>query len=342
MTSKILILALLVCAALCQEEEDDGSYNPEKYEKPYENLVDDVPAPVEPSSVNQVPVGFQQTQPVQQSVQPQQPPTFFQQPQPQPQPQPQFQQPQNLPQIQQPQVPSQNPFPNNPFFQRLQNPVNQPPAPSFQQENSVPQNVPTFQQASPLFQPQQSQGFSSSFRQPAPVNQLQEEGQPIASTNYQTGDGQQRTETVDNEGNVQGQYSYVDPNGKTITVRYSAGKDGFKVEGDNIPTSPGQQSDQPQQQSPPQLPQPSLNIPQQFDTIRPEFNPQQSFNNPSAQQFFNSPRQRSQFDNFRPQFQFNPRPRNNPQPSQFNQVPAPRTPFDFQGDGGYELQSSFQ
>lgn len=50
-----------------------------------------------------------------------------------------------------------------------------------------------------------------------------------SGTNYQTGDGHVRSESVDPQGNVRGQYSYIDPNGKTITVKYSAGKDGFQV-----------------------------------------------------------------------------------------------------------------
>merc|ERR1712223_585118 len=33
-----------------------------------------------------------------------------------------------------------------------------------------------------------------------------------------------------------GQYSYIDENGETITVRYTAGKDGFRIlEGNHIP-----------------------------------------------------------------------------------------------------------
>nr|CAD7264545.1 unnamed protein product [Timema shepardi] len=62
--------------------------------------------------------------------------------------------------------------------------------------------------------------------------------QPITATNYRTEDGQQRSESVDGQGNVRGQYSYVDPAGKTITVKYTAGKDGFQVEGDHLPKSP--------------------------------------------------------------------------------------------------------
>lgn len=48
-------------------------------------------------------------------------------------------------------------------------------------------------------------------------------------TNYRTDDGQSRSENIDQDGNVRGQYSFVDPNGKTVTINYSAGKDGFQV-----------------------------------------------------------------------------------------------------------------
>ena len=39
------------------------------------------------------------------------------------------------------------------------------------------------------------------------------------------------------DGERVGQYSYIDQAGKTITVRYTAGKDGFRIlEGDHVPT----------------------------------------------------------------------------------------------------------
>lgn len=60
---------------------------------------------------------------------------------------------------------------------------------------------------------------------------------PATATNYQTADSG-RQETIDEQGNVQGQYSYVDPNGKTITVKYTAGKNGFQVQGDHLPVAP--------------------------------------------------------------------------------------------------------
>ncbi|RZF32974.1 hypothetical protein LSTR_LSTR008687 [Laodelphax striatellus] len=48
--------------------------------------------------------------------------------------------------------------------------------------------------------------------------------------------GLKQGETISPDGSRQGSYSYVDPSGKTISVKYTAGKDGFKIlEGDHIP-----------------------------------------------------------------------------------------------------------
>ncbi|GLH09413.1 Cuticle protein 6 [Gryllus bimaculatus] len=51
--------------------------------------------------------------------------------------------------------------------------------------------------------------------------------------------GLQQGETINPDGSRTGSYSYVDPHGKTIKVKYSAGKDGFRVlEGDHLPRAP--------------------------------------------------------------------------------------------------------
>jgi len=42
-------------------------------------------------------------------------------------------------------------------------------------------------------------------------------------------DGLTRKETVDEDGNIVGSYSYKDPNGDLVVVRYVAGKDGYRV-----------------------------------------------------------------------------------------------------------------
>ena len=51
--------------------------------------------------------------------------------------------------------------------------------------------------------------------------------------------GLQQGETISPDGTRTGSYSYVDPNGKKISVKYSAGKDGFRIlEGDHVPKAP--------------------------------------------------------------------------------------------------------
>lgn len=46
-------------------------------------------------------------------------------------------------------------------------------------------------------------------------------------------------ESIAPDGTRTGGYTYVDPNGKKISVKYTAGKEGFKIlEGDHIPRAP--------------------------------------------------------------------------------------------------------
>ncbi|KAG8194285.1 hypothetical protein JTE90_004517 [Oedothorax gibbosus] len=69
---------------------------------------------------------------------------------------------------------------------------------------------------------------------------------------YDTGkgnDGQSfREETRLPDGSVQGAYGYVDETGKQRIVKYTAGKNGFQVEGDGIPKAPA--APQPAQPAP--------------------------------------------------------------------------------------------
>jgi Insect cuticle protein len=158
----------------------------------------------------------------------------------------------------------------------------------------------------------------------------------VTATNYRTDDGQQRTEATDGQGNVRGSYSYVDPNGKTITVRYTAGKDGFKVEGDHLPvapkvpdvpapvapaaaaptapswTPPAQQqwNQQPQaQQQQPKWAQPQPQWNQQPQQAAPQQwnqQPQQQWNQQPQQQQWTPPQQPQQQWNQQPQPQWAP------------------------------------
>merc|ERR1711892_1521495 len=53
---------------------------------------------------------------------------------------------------------------------------------------------------------------------------------------YAQEDGSVFREETSADGERVGQYSYIDNDGKTITVRYTAGKDGFRIlEGDHVP-----------------------------------------------------------------------------------------------------------
>merc|ERR1712126_617382 len=63
---------------------------------------------------------------------------------------------------------------------------------------------------------------------------------------YAQEDGTVYREETSADGERVGQYSYIDQAGKTITVRYSAGKDGFKIlEGDHVPTGANGQNSAP-------------------------------------------------------------------------------------------------
>jgi len=60
-------------------------------------------------------------------------------------------------------------------------------------------------------------------------------GDGRAGAAFATDDGQIFREETDASGNRIGQYSYIGDNGQVFTVKYSAGKDGFRIlEGDHI------------------------------------------------------------------------------------------------------------
>lgn len=56
--------------------------------------------------------------------------------------------------------------------------------------------------------------------------------------NFQADNGLQQGETVDPDGTRRGFYSYPGADGKIITVKYTAGKNGFVAEGDHLPLQP--------------------------------------------------------------------------------------------------------
>lgn len=51
--------------------------------------------------------------------------------------------------------------------------------------------------------------------------------------------GHRQGESIRPDGSRTGAYSYTDPDGKEISVKYTAGKDGFKIiQGDHVPKAP--------------------------------------------------------------------------------------------------------
>jgi len=170
---------------------------------------------------------------------------------------------------------------------------------------------------------------------------------------YVQEDGVEFKEETAANGDRKGQYSYIDPDGKKITVQYTAGKNGFQVTGDHLPKAPQPQpqaAPQPQYQPAPQYnTQPQYNsIPQQqnynsnsgddgsYDASKYETPYQYSTNAVSQQQYAPAPQQQyapapqQQQQQYAPapqqaQFQYN----NNQQsgfPQQYqNQIPQTTT-----------------
>lgn len=55
---------------------------------------------------------------------------------------------------------------------------------------------------------------------------------------FASSDGQEKEESRDNYGEVDGQFSYISPEGHHIKLNYEAGKGGFAAAGDHLPKSP--------------------------------------------------------------------------------------------------------
>jgi hypothetical protein len=158
----------------------------------------------------------------------------------------------------------------------------------------------------------------------------------LAEARYLSGDGsfgaayvqeddtEFKEETATN-GERKGQYSYVDPNGKKITVHYTAGKNGFQVSGDHLPKAPGPLPVAPVHQRPaPQYnSQPQYNsIPQQQQQPQQNYarggaDPEDGQYRPELHEFPYQYQEGQQYQ----QASYNPAPpqRQAPQQQQFNQ-----------------------
>lgn len=102
-------------------------------------------------------------------------------------------------------------------------------------------------------------------------------GDGRAGAAFATEDGTVFKEETDVDGNRIGQYSYIGENGKTFTVRYSAGKDGFRIlSGDHIRAT-GQEAAQFDENfaEPQQLAQEALPAPRPQTRVVQQQQPQQ-------------------------------------------------------------------
>jgi hypothetical protein len=100
----------------------------------------------------------------------------------------------------------------------------------------------------------------------------------LAEARYLSGDGSfgaayvqedntEFKEETAQDGERKGQYSYVDPNGKKITVHYTAGKNGFQVSGDHLPKAPAPPPGVPAYQAPRAPAAPQYNSQPQYNSI---------------------------------------------------------------------------
>ncbi|XP_014248458.1 cuticle protein 2-like [Cimex lectularius] len=102
--------------------------------------------------------------------------------------------------------------------------------------------------------------------------------------------GLKQGETIAPDGTRTGAYSYVDPSGQTVSVKYSAGKDGFKIiEGSHVPKTPPHVVQQQREalqasyRSPPPSPPP-----QQHSPLRSPFSQQDYDGSPSLSNYRSS------------------------------------------------------
>lgn len=149
---------------------------------------------------------------------------------------------------------AQFPF-NQGFTQPQQSYQQQAPQQSYQPQQYQPQPqsyqapAPSYQPQAPAYQPQ-----APAYQAPAQSQQRSYEPAAVHYVNigkdlagdykfgYDTGKGTGgqsfREESRSPDGTVQGAYGYVDASGQQRIIKYTAGKNGYQVEGDGIPKAP--------------------------------------------------------------------------------------------------------
>lgn len=118
-------------------------------------------------------------------------------------------------------------------------PPSYPPANVPQYQPQPAYNQPSSYSSPPAYSPQPSTNPQPTYSN-APVLQSFTNTGPQSQGDYKFGykttdGGIFREETRNADGSVSGSYGFIDANGKQRTVKYTAGKDGFRAEGDDIP-----------------------------------------------------------------------------------------------------------
>ncbi|KAF8786805.1 hypothetical protein HNY73_008477 [Argiope bruennichi] len=143
-------------------------------------------------------------------------------------------------------------YPHQGYQQGYQQPAPQ----AYQAPQQGYQQAPAYQPQPQSYQPQPQQQYQAPPQAYSPEPQQRPKvfnpaavhyvniGKELAGDykfGYDTGkgDGQSfREETRLPDGTVQGAYGYVDETGKQRVIKYTAGKNGYQVEGDGIPKAP--------------------------------------------------------------------------------------------------------
>lgn len=169
------------------------------------------------------------------------------------------------------------------------------------------------------YNPNQYQPGHQPNNNPAPVHYVNigQQLQGDYKFGYNTGnDGSFREETRNPDGSVSGAYGYIDGSGKQKVIRYTAGKDGFKAEGDDIPKAPP--APQPAAPQPGYTPQPQYNS-APYQPPAPQYQPQPQYNNyvqPQASQGYNQYTPPQQYGAPQQSGSYNPFSYHNPAPGQ--------------------------
>lgn len=138
-------------------------------------------------------------------------------------------------------------------------------------------------------------------------------------------------EVITPDGSRNGGYTYIDPHGKKISVKYTAGKDGFRIiEGDHVPRPPPGTPQAAPHSAPPPAPHAATHVapylsahsvPHQVPHAAPHSAPQQQYQQHQYQPAYSHYQQRNDNDD---DGQYRPEKYERPSPPVYHQYQAPQ------------------